>query len=169
MSEKKLLSESVKQAFDASGGDVVRASQMLAEMATQNQELYLLLTESYLKQACYDSVRKHCQSVRARIWNAPNYEQSGKNSKVRALRHANMLMDLPLPNGKRIGDATKADLLDAADAYNKQASKMTAEAAWWRMIATRINGKQMVKNVLTEKHLRALKEKAAPELKVANA
>lgn len=134
--------------------DVAEATQELMDAAKNNHELYVYLTEPFLQQACYNVVRSRYRSERRQLWTAPNYDQGGNGHRVR--EHARSLLDFPLPNGKRLRDATRADLLEAAEFYGKQAANMTAKAEWLQRVAD-IIGRKRVENALSEQQLQALR------------
>jgi hypothetical protein len=68
-------------------------------------------------------------------------------------------MDWPLPGGKKLGDATRADLIEAGDFYLRQAAQMRGVADFLFAISERVKRKT-VGNTLSESDLRALKDGA---------
>jgi len=137
-----------------SATDVSEASRMLEEEARKDADLYNHLTEPFLARACYDAVRTEYQSERKQIWTAPNYTEGGNGHRVK--EHARTLLDFPLPNGKRMRDATKADLLEASEFYRKQAADMARKARWLEQVAESV-GKKKVGNALSAEDLEQMR------------
>lgn len=135
--------------------NVGEAAKLLEDWAQKNNELMRYLTEPFLKQACYEAVRTECRDKREKIWTAPNYTKGGNGHRV--MNHAVSLMDFPLPNGKRLQDAKRSDLLEATEFYSKQAKNMQHKSNWLQRIAERV-GRKTVKNAFSEEELAKLKE-----------
>lgn len=134
--------------------DVADASRKLEEAARSDRELRDYLTEPYLKQACYNAVRSHYRVERREIWTAPNYTKGGNGQRVE--QHARTLLDFPLPNGKRLRDATREDLLSAAEFYRRQSEDMAQKAHWLERIAEK-TGRKKVGAALTVKQIESLR------------
>ena len=111
---------------------------------------------------CVESTSAVLRSERLSKWLPPNYDAGGKGDRVAALAEGNaaMLMDFPLPGGKRLGEATADEVRTAAEFYSKQAGNMAHKARWLSMIAARVKDKT-VKDALTEKKLRELQKETA--------
>lgn len=143
----------IRRAYDGSP-DVATATEKLEKWARKDKALYDYLTDPYLSQACYNAIRGLCRSERRLIYTAPNYTKGGNGHRVEI--HGRSLLDFPLPGGKRLRDATRQDLLEAADFYRKQAADMASKAAWLEKISERV-GKKTVGEKLTSEQLEALK------------
>lgn len=148
------MKETIRQIID-SASDVADATEKLEAAARKDKALREYLTEPYLSRACYEAVRSEYRAERAVLWTAPNYTQGGNGNRVR--EHARSLLDFPLPNGKRLRDAKRADLLEAAEFYAKQAANMQSKADWLSRIAE-IVGRRKVENALSEHDVAALRE-----------
>ena len=146
-------SELVNYAFSESA-DVHEATNKLERWAKSNRDLYEYLTAPYLSRACYDAVRSCCRHDRKALYTAPNYTKGGNGDRVH--QHAHSLLDFPLPGGKRLRDATRADLEAAANFYRQQAKDMANKADWLEAIAAKV-GKKKVGSVLSAEALRSLK------------
>lgn len=149
--------ELAQAAMKAEGGDVLKATKRLERMARKDVAVWQALTEGLLRTACYDACRGVCRSERRQIWYTPNYDAGGNGERVKA--HGDSLMDLPLPGGKRLRDATHADLLGANAFYAKQASQMQILANFYLAVAGKVKTKT-VGETLTESALRRLKNDA---------
>ena len=153
----KESTELAQNVMEDSDGDVLAATERLEKMARKDVEIWQALTEGLLRNACYDACRAVCRADRRQIWYSPNYDAGGNGDRVKT--HSASLMDLPLPGGKKLRDATKGDLLEASGFYLRQAAQMRGVADFFAAIAERVKRKT-VGNTLTEADLRALKDGA---------
>lgn len=69
-------------------------------------------------------------------------------------------LDRPLMSGKRLGDATRADLLADAQRYEQYAEGNAREARFLFAVADKVKDGQSVRDVLDEDKLRKLHERA---------
>lgn len=65
-----------------------------------------------------------------------------------------------LPSGKKLGDATRADLQTALAAHEIQASDATIKHRWMRLILQSTPAGKTVREVLTEERVKELREEA---------
>lgn len=149
------ISELARQALEHANGDVAEAARYLEQQAKRQTSVWLTITESLISSACYDAVRAVCRKERRAIWTAPNYDQGGNGGRVVA--HAKSLMDLCLPGGKRLADATKDDLLKARDFYYKQADTMRQFGCFLEVLSEKVK-RSTVSDKLTEDELQKIKE-----------
>ena len=154
----KTAREIAQEIMEQAEGDVLTATELLEAFARQNVQVWQAVTESLLRTACYDACRAICRGERRVIWNAPGYDAGGGGERVKA--HSASLMDWPLPGGKKLRDATKKDLLDAAGFYSMQASQMAAVSTWLECIAAKVKAKT-VGETLTDTQLRKLRDDTA--------
>ena len=150
------IPELAKSFLEKSGGNTVEAVQQLERYALQDVDVSSALLSPLLRQACYDAIRAVCRKERRAIWTAPNYSKGGNGGRVH--EHASRLMDFILPNGIRLGEARRDEVMAATDFYRKQASDMSYKARWLEAIADKVEGKKMVKSCLSESDLMKLKE-----------
>lgn len=98
---------------------------------------------------------------RSRIWNAPMRTVAAPQNGQRLMAVAeSRLMDFPLLGRCYLRHAGRAELLEAADVYSKQAKDMAVKAAWFSAIASRLGDDQIVEDALTEDDLKSLQEQA---------
>ena len=79
---------------------------------------------------------------------------------VRHLANANrtLMEGFPLPDGTRLGDARREDLLKASNFYSKQATDMRHKALFLTAVAGRLKGRKRVRDTLAETDLVALRD-----------
>jgi hypothetical protein len=98
---------------------------------------------------------------RRTIWVRP----SAPDARVSALRTAaaTMLMDFPLPGGKRVRDATAADLAAGVAFYAGRAADMGAKARWLAAVRAKLEATNLatVAEAMDEAALAALREDQA--------
>lgn len=151
----KTATEYAQDAMTQADGDVLEATAALEEMARDDMSVWQVLTENLLKSACYDACRGICRSERRVIWHTTGSDKGGNGERVKS--HAATLMDFPLPGGKRLRDATKDDLIEAAGFYDRQAAQMASVAEWLTGIARKVRGKTVGES-MTEDQLRSMKD-----------
>lgn len=71
-----------------------------------------------------------------------------------------LLDGFTLPGGKKLGDATRADLATALSAYEIQASDFAVKHRWMRLIQQSVPDGKRVRDVLTEQRVAELKAEA---------
>lgn len=147
--------ELAQEAMQAANGDVLEATAILEQKARGDMDVWRALTDGLLKKACYDACRGICRTERRIIWNAPNYDAGGNGERIKA--HSSTLMDWPLPGGMKLKDATKADLIAAAEFYAKQAANMQSISNWLNQIAKKVKNKT-VGDSMTDDQLRKLRD-----------
>jgi hypothetical protein len=150
------VQEAAQLAMERADNEVQAATAILEDMACNDPDLYNALLSPFLNVAAYEACRALCRQQRQKIWTAPNYDQGGNGHRV--LDHAMSLMDFPLPGGKRLRDATKADLEEASSFFAKQAADMSHKARWLSAIASKVKGKKTVADVFDADSLAKLRE-----------
>lgn len=151
------LADLARKALEDAGGNVVEASALLEDMARKNMKIWKSITESLLSTACYSVVSAQVRQMRSVIWNAPNYDKGGNGARV--VTHGAGLLDIPLPGGMKLRDATGQEVLAAADFYQRQASQMTIMANWLAKIAQKVGRRtKPVGALFTEEDLQQLKD-----------
>lgn len=149
------ISDIAAAAIEKAHGDTIKAAAIMEREVSANEAKYRALMDPLLAAACYSAVSSVQRCNRAEIWTAPNYTAGGNGSRVHALASGNLLL-FPLPGGKALGEATKDEVIEAADFYGKQATDMTVKARWLSRIGEKLTGKKTVAKVFTEESLRQL-------------
>lgn len=160
----KTANEIAQEMMLEADGDVLEATAMLEELARQDVEVWQAVTDGLLRTACYDACRSICRSERRTIWHTSGYDAGGNGERIKS--HSSSLMEWPLPGGKRMRDATKQDLIDAAGFYAMQASQMAAVSDWLGRVASKVKSKT-VGETLTDKQLRTLRDDTSASQRIA--
>lgn len=145
-------------------GDTRAAAESLFRRLQGSPALYAAVADPLVQAQCWHLIGQVKRKARTAVWNAPNYEKglSDAADNVRHLSNANrtLMDDFPLPNGKRLGDATHADLIEAMTFYGQQARDMQSKAGFLAAVAGRVKGGKRVRDVLKETDLVALRDRA---------
>ena len=158
---KKILivtvSEKAREALEGTA-TTEEAARRLLEMAKLDSELYRKIVEPYELSACIDAIKAVRTNERAAIWKLP-MKPARENAPARALARANTytILDFPLPGAGRLADATKAEILEAASIYRKQATDMAWKARWLEAIAAKL-GRSKVSAKFTVEDLERLQK-----------
>lgn len=138
--------------------DVSEAHQRLVDAASNDRELFDEITQPWLRQACYDLVRRQCRNQRRAIYNAPSGDdpQNGE----RLIQNARSMMSMPLSSGKQLRHATREDLEAESAFYRKQAHKMASMAQFYASVAEMLDTGQTVGETLDEASLSEIREAA---------
>src|SRR5688572_31661866 len=74
-----------REALDDAGGDVVKATEIMAAQITFHPHLYRALMDPLVRTACYEAVARICQGRRQTIWNTRQPSASEQKGRVIAL------------------------------------------------------------------------------------
>lgn len=161
--EKDLVAEAARKALADAGGDVRVATRAMEAVVRANRRLRDDLTEPLLSNACYAAVTAQCRVERRKVWTPPAERlvanRTTGSHRVVQLATGTLLM-FPLPGGKKLGEATRDEIAEAAQFYETQASDMSVKARWLRLVAQSVPGDQKAADVLTDRRLRELQEAA---------
>jgi hypothetical protein len=151
-----------RDCYQAARGDVKRAAKIMQRQVSNNRELLSQLSEEFIRFTCVEATGQIMRSERLKTWLPPNYDKGGNGHRITDLVTGNraMMMDFPLPSGKRIGDAVASEVRDAAAFYGKQAKDMGHKARWLSLVADCVAKNKTVRESLTEKKLRELQQES---------
>lgn len=150
------VSKAAAEALAKADGDVKAATAAMLAKVRKSRPLREALTEPLLEQACYAAITKQCRRQRNIVWTAPNYTAGGNGQRVIAL--ATSLLDFPLPGGRRLGEATREEVMAGAQFYRGHADDMAHKARWLARIAAELKPEQRVADGLDETRLAALQK-----------
>jgi len=163
---KKLVTPTLytiaKESMESANCDETRALRLMMDRVRHEKGLF----ESILTTACREWIREIRAAHNSAKWNGTaryvtSIDKTSRGARLEAYAEW-ALMDTRLPNGKRLGDAMKQDIEDAAETYRKKATTEAHKARWYDLIARKI-GSQPVAKVLTEKQLQQLQKDAEDE------
>ncbi|GJD58690.1 hypothetical protein [Methylobacterium dankookense] len=152
----------VKECQEQHEGDAGAAAEALYEAIRARPDLYQALADEMVWDHCSQLIHSRIGSARQSAWakavQAPSgVAQQGEGVRVLAGAMAGLMDNFPLPSGLLIGNATRDDLLSAADMWLKRAGTMQARAEFVRRVAERVTGEKRVRDVLKESDLIAIK------------
>ena len=173
MTIREVMAESLKQ----TSRDLAAAVSVARERIEGDRDLYLELAVPLIEAALDDAGREILNRERRTIW--PTHSavdrpaaDSGESKASAVLRQglravaAMNLMDYPLRNGKRLGDATRAEVKRDAEMLLLSGRSHLLRGHWLRLVGQALKrDDQIVGDVLTEGRLQGLKKMA--EKKVA--
>lgn len=156
------IAKIAKDSLDATGGgDVQAATKHMAARIRADRALRDALTDPLIDVACYDAVSGVIRKERRVVWMAPEVtSDTGARIIQLASGNAASLMDFPLPGGKKLGDATRAEVSAAAEFYRRQAVDMSSKAVWLRFVAQSVPENQRVSEAMTSERLIELRDRA---------
>ena len=156
------VSQHAKACLREAGGDVASAAILLERRVMGDKKLKAARLDPRVADACHQAIALEIRKDRERVWTPPNVDRPGmtQQDRVRILAASNLLT-FPLPGGKRLGDATRPEIEDAAEFYRKQSNDMAHKATWLRLVAQSIPDGKRAGAVLTDARLRELQQEAA--------
>lgn len=148
------LHEAISEAWAGAQSNADALENMLALMAA-NPDVYAAAMEPHERSIAQALVAGFKRERRAYIWNRP----SAPDSRVEALTRANAvsLFDMRLPSGKRLGDAVKSDLVEAAAFYADLAKRNDDKAKFLAAVAQKMKGARTVSSVWSAAELEEIR------------
>ena len=141
------------EAFKQSDNNTDRAADILFDRLKSDPVLYAQYIDPLIREWCQQVIGSECvRKPRASIW-TPAVNAS---SNARANTFKNSLLDFPLPGGKPLRHATKADLKAAIEIYTKQAKNMMSKAQWMQRIVDSMGNKRTVGSAFTDEALQQM-------------
>lgn len=165
------IQEVAKRALDDAGGNIDTAAAMFEKAIRASERLKELLTEPLITRACRDAVMHQMREHRRTIWMSqtapvraaptppPQPDAKGQAERVVQLAAGTLLM-FPLPGGRYLGDATRAEIAEVAVMYSQRATDAGHKARWLQLIAQSVPEGKTVKEALTDARLRELQAEA---------
>lgn len=165
----------IQLAFDEAGGDRQAAAKAIVDAARTSAVLTQHLIDLGARTAvgnliCSDRAKiftgnASADVTRPRLVMAPQNDNAHRRRVAgRAALEVRMLLDAPLSTGKRMADATKADVLAEASVYAPQAADMMAKVNYFRLVAEKLPDGKTVEQVLTNEGLTALWAKSREQV-----
>lgn len=153
------LTDAARIALATADGEVRRATDLLYERAMTDQAFLDHHFREAIRTACYAAVSGCVRQERRAVFAMPQPTSPERRAQINALASGSIrsLMDFPLPGGKRLGDATRGEVSEAADAYGKQARDMAWKSRWLGHIAQSLPDGKRVADVLTDERLEELR------------
>ncbi len=153
--------------LDQHDGDRAAAAAALVDRARSDLRVLAAIVGPRLARMCYELIRTAAYRSRRRAWiGNTGAAPSTRGIELAATHTASTLLDGYMiasgrGHGKRLGDATRADLRDAADWHRTNAHSNTVQARFLSLVAKALPDDQsIVRGVLDEKRLRAMQKQA---------
>lgn len=126
------LAAAVAEACEGAAG-ISEAAERLLALARADAGLYAALMADHEAAAARRAVEVKFRSVRSAVWSRP----AGPDARAGALARINThtLLDFTLPGGRRLGDATRAEVEKAASYYGKIAADSGFKQRWLAKVA----------------------------------
>lgn len=124
------VSDIAEAAVDAADGEILKAARLMEQEVLADPQKYRALMDPLVASACHQAVAGVVRQTREKIWTAPNYTAGGNGHRVHVLASAQMLMMFPLPGGKRLGEATRDEVLAGAEAIEHGYSPARRSVMW---------------------------------------
>lgn len=153
--DKHPLADAITEAWSHAETNEEATERLLAIMRCDDA-VYRLAMQPHERAVAAGLVAQRKIKRRAYIWNRP----SAPDNRVEALARTNAvsLLDMQLPSGKRLGDATRDEVIAAADDYKARADWNAAKARFLSKVSEKMKGKRPVKSVWTAAELEELKD-----------
>lgn len=152
----KSLYEAARECIDEANGDRAEAAKTLRHRIDVDGDLRREMIEPMLDKACWNQIRAVAHKERRPYWSesaASVNEDKAAGVRSVAVQHARQWLDYPLSCGKRLADATNADVIAEAEMHDMNARTNAIRAAFYRKIATAMQDAEKVSDVLTNNQL----------------
>jgi len=131
------------------------ATERLVQMMRDDPQLYREIVAPFERDAASLAVQRAKISDRSYIWTRP----TAPDDRVSALARTNAvtLLDMRLPSGIRLGDATADMVREAAEYYREAEAQMRGKAVFFEAVCKRIKGRKRVSECLSAVDLERLR------------
>lgn len=164
MSAPSLRTTAIAQAMSLSDDNAGQRA-ALREAMESDPAIYRAIMEPWLEQAIAkaiaDAVAAKRRGQRAYLWHRP----AQPDARVELLARTNgfTILDMRLPSGKRLGDATGEDLRAAVALYQDQSRAAQDKATFFAAIASRVKPGKRVSDCLRASEIERLRPKGGAE------
>lgn len=161
--EEATTRDFIREIVDAAGGDWNAAVEIGEKRLEKDPDLLAELQNEIVREWLRYRVRQCSASERSGSTvpfpkaNADN--PSGLLSMAKATQRS--LYDEPLMGGKRLGDATRDEILDHVEMHSKLARSNAFKARWFQAIADAMPERARVQDCIAEAELAAMRTQAA--------
>jgi hypothetical protein len=155
MEKTNILADAIASAWDGADSNEQAAANLLAAMK-RDTALYAAAMHPVEREIAQRLVGQHKRAARNYIWSRP----SQPDNRVAALARSNAvtLLDMRLPSGKRLGEATRAEVMEAAAEYRAAKEYHASKERFFNAVADKVADGKRVADVLTAADLEAMKD-----------
>lgn len=148
------LADAIEAAWDGADTNEQAATNLLDAMH-RDPALYALAMSPVEREVAMRLTGEHKRERRHYIWSRP----SQPDNRVAALARSNAvtLLDMRLPSGKRLGDATRDEVMEAAASYRAAKEYHASKEAFFAAVADKVKAGKRVADVLTAAELEAIR------------
>lgn len=151
-------------AIDRGKEDLSRAVKELIKILQEDETVWEEVQQEAVEMWCWEKVRGWAQSNRKLAWLPPNYDKGGKGERVIRLAEGNVesLLSgfrLPIHSLPELGSANRSMVKEAVAFYREHSVDMMGKARWLDLIAQKLTGNKVVRDVFSEEELRRLQAK----------
>lgn len=152
--DRSPLAEAIREAWSAAQSNEEATERLLAIMR-QDPAVYSLAMAPHEHNVAASLVSRQKIERRHYIWTRP----AAPDNRVSALSRVNAvsLLDMRLPSGKRLGDATRDEVEDAAQDYTARAKFNSDKAGFFTAVARKMKPKQTVAAAWTAAELEEIR------------
>ncbi|HLL28518.1 MAG TPA: hypothetical protein VKT73_12820 [Xanthobacteraceae bacterium] len=140
-----------KESLDECDGIIEKAREKMVERVKRDPSLYRGLFDAMVWTAC-DNVIRHCtRAQRKQIWDNANRpdEEGARATAAAAEGMRNILFDMMLRSGRKLGDVTREELLEESEFYFAQGRNMLAKGSFYKLIAKKISEGKTVRQCIS--------------------
>lgn len=155
------LNQIAARCLDDAGGDWQAAALAMRVEIDADPELREDLLGPLISGAIWDRIRHAGHKLRIKCQTPNAGSDSAEGIRLMAQETRRRLLDFPLRGGKRLGDATRPEVADAADWYETLRKANGKNAKWLHAVAKKLpDDEKVVSDVLSEKQAHALLARA---------
>lgn len=156
------LSEVAREAMTACNGDPKEAAKSMREIVMSDPALSRAMLDTVVDAGCWRYVRNIMQNQRTSAWNwsaGAKKDPVSSDNGLALLATANVmsLLDYPMSDGTRLGEASKELLLHDAQMLESHIKTMAHRARWFNAIAGKLPKNKIVQQVFTNDALERLR------------
>jgi len=158
--ERPTLRHYAAIALANAGGDVSAATTALVTRAMTDSAFLREHFDYAIRAACYSAVASCVRQQRRAVWSTIQPTTEERRAQIAALAAGVMrtLHDFPLPGGKRLGDATREEVVAAAEFFGRQARDMAWKSRWLAHVAQALPPGRKVSEVISAERLEELRQ-----------
>ena len=149
-----------REAMEKADNNVQKAYPHCLAALKAEKTFYKEFVGSLVDRVCLEELHRIVRDDRRKLWDqAETAHAATPAERVAALARSN-LMNLVLPNGRRLASATHADCMRYSEDYLKQGQTMCHMGRWLRLIGQSVPEGKTVHKVMSEERLHELREEA---------
>jgi hypothetical protein len=151
----------VQQAYEQADGNFDKATNLIEEWLDENPTLREEIAQSLVRQAIRDHIQRFASGIRTTFYvKRPPGKDNTRGLERLAEQALKKWYDLPLPGGKKLGDAMKDEVKAAADYHLDLGRTHNSRGKFLSALAGSIPEGKKVRDVITEKKIEEIASSA---------